>query len=318
MPRWQAVGVGVLAVALTGSLITDSMGSGHPRTLEGAHAQAHPFAEDSPWTLPVPEMPVLDPGSGGMVGALAQNGQALAFIYEFGVPVFVADQYTPTYSVRCTQDWLPCPVEGEQVTIPLEAEVEADGSGAMVVIDPGRERIYDFLEPRRTPAGDWEAARASWTPLGGDGRPGVSGAGFNLLAGVVRTSEIRAGRIDHALVFNSGLACVERYRYPATQSSGTSTAPTCLPEGARIQLDPAVDVDAIPGITPGERAVAKALQIYGAYLGGETAGPMGFLFERPTYDADPYPVAASFLWDYFALSRIPWSRVRVLHQWNGK
>ena len=75
----------------------------------------------------------------------------------------------------------------------------------------------------------------------------------------------------------------------------------------------------IPGITPLELTVGRALQRYGAYCGDNGGSRMSFLFEYeggtspgPTYRA------AGAGWDYFDMVRLPWSRLRVLKAWNGQ
>jgi hypothetical protein len=105
-------------------------------------------------------------------------------------------------------------------------------------------------------------------------------------------------------------------RYPASKTDGSSSLSNCIPEGARIQLDPSVNVDAISGITPGERAIAHALQTYGAYADNNGGAKMGFSFENPVSKTDPYP-ATGLAWDYYDMPHIPWNRLRVLNNWNG-
>ena len=136
------------------------------------------------------------------------------------------------------------------------------------------------------------------------------------LAGVIRADEIARGRIDHALVFSTANAC-PTHRYPASKSDGRSRRSDCVPEGARIQLDPSIDVDSLPGITGGERAVARALQLYGAYAIDSGGAALAVIFEAPTAEPDPYP-AAGLDRDYFPMIHIPWERVRLLRQWDGR
>src|SRR5437868_811729 len=107
------------------------------------------------------------------------------------------------------------------------------------------------------------AASSAWnTPVGSRGTDPSSGAVVGRLAGVVRTQELVQGVIPHALVFSTDSACPDVYRYPATKTDGASWASPCIPEGARVQLDPSLNVDALPGLTAGERTIAKALQTY--------------------------------------------------------
>jgi hypothetical protein len=133
---------------------------------------------------------------------------------------------------------------------------------------------------------------------------------------VVRTDEMRSGHIDHALVFSTNNAC-PAFRFPASKSDGSSGRADCIPEGTRVQLDPSFDVAGAPGLTPGERTVATALQQYGAYAIDNGGANMAFVFESPSGEADPYP-AVGFSWDYFGMDHIPWSQLRVLGQWTGR
>lgn len=282
-----------------------------------ADSQEEFFGRDNPWNVPIPSDPVLDEDSDALVAALARERAGYALLYEHGLPVYESDAETPRYEIECTEDWGPCGLEEGPVPVPAGAR-PSPGDGAMVVIDRDSDRVFDFWLARRTAQGGWEAAWGTQTTVDGDGQGGATGAGIDLLAGLVRTYEIRAGRIDHALTFASDLSCPDVFRHPATKTDGSSTRRPCLPQGARVQLDPSIDVRRIPDITPGEIAVAEALQKYGAYLRDSGAAPMAYAFERPTDEADPYPVVAEFPWDYYGMPHIPWERLRVLRQWDGR
>lgn len=273
----------------------------------------------SAFTAPIPPDPVLDPESPGLVAQLARDGAAYAAIYQYGDPVYEPPADTPRHRVACVKQWGPCPLDGERIPIPVDAQPSPGTDGAMVIIDHEQGRVYDFWRARRTSDGGWVAAWGTWTALDDDGSEGATGAGINVLAGLVRVQEIGTGHIDHALVFGTDSACPWLFRYPAVKTDGRSIRRPCLPHGARVQLDPSIDVDAIPGITAGEKAVAKALQTYGAYSRDNAGAPMAFAFEtpRPKQGQDPYP-EVGFAWDYYAMPHIPWDRLRVLHQWDGR
>jgi len=94
--------------------------------------------------------------------------------------------------------------------------------------------------------------------------------------------------------------------------------------GGRIQLDPALDLDAIPGLTPGERTIARALQEYGAYCVGRSNN-IGLMFfaERATDAIDGSHCGAVYHAHGITdakdgLSRIPWSALRLLTRWDGQ
>ena len=307
-----------MAGSLGAATATAHDGAASGGTGAGGADLGRPFSDRSAWNVPIPAGPELDRESDAMVARLARTNGAYALLYEFGTPIYEAGQGDRKVSVTCTKPWGRCDLEDGPVRMPAGADPNAGSDGAMVVVDRVSRTVCDFWQARRV-AGEWLTSWGTCASLDGDGRGpsgGATGAGVNLLAGVVRTDEIRAGRIDHALSFATDNACVGAHRYPATKSDGSSHRRDCIPQGARVQLDPRIDVEAIPGITPGEIAVARGLKEYGAYARDNAAAPMAFAFEKPTSGGDPYP-AAGFRWDYYDMPHIPWDRLRVLRTWDG-
>lgn len=277
-------------------------------------AGGRPFADSSAWNTPIPAHPRLAADSRAAVARLSRH--VVANLYAYGTPVYAVTGPAARQNVTCTENWGPCRLTN--VPMPAGARPAPGDDGAMVVIDTDRRIVYDFWRARRTGTG-WQAAWGTANPLYGAGNEdgGAVGAGFSGLAGLVRRFEIRQGHIDHALHFSSDASCAARFAYPATKTDGTSQAGSCVPEGARVQLDPSIDVDAIPGITRAEKIVARALQKYGAYDRDSGSAPMAFGFENPAGRMNPYP-AAGLPHDYAAFPHIPWNRLRVLASWNGR
>lgn len=275
---------------------------------------AHPFG--AYWNSRIPATPRLDPGGAAMVRYLAGTKQGIvADLYAYGVPIYSTTSTTPLQRVTCTMPWGPCDLERARVPIPANARPNSGSDAAMVVVDPAARRSYEFWQARRVDTG-WRTSWGEIVALDGKGTGGATGSGISRLAGVVRASEIARREIPHALVFSTDNACTKSFRTPATKTDGVSTRADCVPEGARLQLSPSINVDRIPGITPAERAVAQALQTYGAYaidVGGARAA---FIFEKPPSSFDPYP-AAGLPWDYYHMPHIPWQQLRVLAAWDG-
>jgi hypothetical protein len=300
--------VGLVGLLMAGLSVTPvPAAAGHER----------PFATTSAWNTPIPARPVLDNRSPLMVAHLSGGlHPAIANLYDYGVPIWEADAATPTHAVRCLRPWGSCELQRQPVPVPDGAYPSRGSDAAMVVVDAGSSRSFEFFEAGSTGAG-WTAGWGGVVDTRGQGTPGAAvGAGVSRLAGVVRVAEVERGVIDHALVFSTNNACRWNPRYPASKSDGASVRPDCIPEGARIQLDPAVDVDGLAGLTAGERMVAKALQDYGAYAVDNGGARMAFIFEMPSGEADPYP-SIGFTHDYFAMDGIPWQRLRVLRSWHG-
>jgi hypothetical protein len=313
--------VTTIALTVAGSGLAASQAQSTAAVTAGAVTASRPFAGTSPLNVPVVGAPAIDPNSGAMIARVARAGQGYANLVEFGIPVFEATSSTPRQPVRCTiTDWGPCPFGTDPRPIPVDARPSAGSDGAMVVVDRTAGTIDEYWQA--APAGTgWTTSWGAINTLSGSGWGGGStGAGASRLAGVVRVAEIQAGVIPHALVVQSDTVCATTFRPPAWKTDGDSTRSDCIPEGARLQLDPAVDVTAIPGITPGEVAVARALQVYGAYLIDRAGTSLAVSFEVAP-DASPgnpgtVYTQAGFAWDYYGMPHIPWNQLRVLQAWD--
>jgi hypothetical protein len=122
--------------------------------------------------------------------------------------------------------------------------------------------------------------------------------------------------VNHALVGPTGFSCTSTigFRYPAVKSDGLSTVSYCMPEGARVQLDPTFDCNTVT--IAWEKIVCRTLQLYGWYNidNGNVGNPgFGVQFENPAGETTPsiYPA------DYAHTTQIPLNRLRVLASWNG-
>jgi hypothetical protein len=277
-----------------------------------------PFRDSSAWNRRIPSSPEIDSRSRAIVSYLSSGtNPAIANIGAYGVPVFDADSGTPRVTVSCSKDWGTCALEQTRVPMPARAKPSTGTDGAMVVIDWSTKKVYEFYRAQRVSATHWTTAWGGIVAFEGTGTPGQAvGSGISRLAGVVRGFEMLDGVIPHALVFSTDNACRSGHRYPASKSDGLSTRSDCIPEGARIQLDPSIDVNRIPGITRAERTIARALQRYGAYAIDNGGAKMGFVFEVPEGGTNPY-CQVGLCRDYQSLSHIPWSRLRVLRTWTG-
>jgi hypothetical protein len=288
-----------------------------------AAAATRPFAAGSPFNVLIRTAPQLDPASAAMVARASRDRQAYANLYEYGIPISSATSTTPRYSIACAMEgaWGHCPLSDRPMPIPTGARPSTGTDAAMVVMEPAKGSIGEYWRAARRGTG-WTASWGAVNSLSGSGWGGAStGAGASRLGGVVRVAEIRAGVIDHALVLQTDNACARVYRAPAIKTDGDSTRADCLPEGARLQLNPAIDVARIAGITPAERTIARALQRYGAYVIDRGGAPLSISFERAPDATSSSPGsayrAAGLRWDYDGLPHIPWSRLRVLKTWQG-
>lgn len=306
--RWRIVGATV-AIAAVATLSVTGFPSPTAEFVE-------PFAEQSPFRTAIPADAAVDPNSAAMIGAATSDGNVHAGLLEFGIPIFYADARSPRYDVRCLiSQWGPCPFDGLKIPIPDDAHPHSGSDGAMVVIDPDTHTSYEFWRAHKENE-TWTTQFAAVNDLNGSGWGGAStGSGASRLAGVIRIAEVQQGRIPHALALQSNNVCAKTFRSPALKTDGRSTRPDCLPEGARLQLDPSLDIDTLH-LTPAEHMVAAAMQTYGGYVIDMSGSPLSMSFEldpeaHPGYIGPTY-VDAGLRWDYDGMSDIPWQRLRVV------
>lgn len=278
------------------------------------------FAATSPFNAPIGDDPALDPRSDRIAASLSET--VVADLYEFGIAVYEVDADTTPVKVACIERWGRCPLETGLHRIPSDAAPAPGSDGTLVVVDWSENRTVEMWQPSPNPDGSWTTSWGTTTPLDGSGVPDVfgNGAGVSHLAGVIRVEEIAGGRIDHALVFSTDNPCRDDYRYPATKTDGDSSRADCIPEGARVQLDPSIDLDTLR-LTSAEHSIATALQTYGAYAVDTGGAPMAFYFEVASDSTPSYPgsvyAEAGLTNDYYLLANIPWDGLRVLRSWDG-
>jgi hypothetical protein len=217
--------------------------------------------------------------------------------------------------------------------LPAEAAPATGSDGKLVIIDRANNRVLDLLAAARTESG-WAAKWGGVYPLDGDGTSSApayqgpnaqvypepvsrgTGSGISSLAGLVTVDDIATGSINHALVFATDRACgppfTGTFWPPATTTDGWVEDGPCIPEGARIQLDPSINVDLL-GLDPGKTMIAKALQQFGAYCIDNGGSRLGFIFELAR---TPEQVAvyeqAGLSGDYASLTDLPWGSARML------
>jgi hypothetical protein len=208
------------------------------------------YSPDSPWNQPIPDGAPLDPNSRAMVEQLVHDVETgnppTLSVREWSVTVYVADEATPRTDVELTAGWSPYAALTD-VPIPAGALPDPAGDGHLTVIDLSTGYEYDFWQAEQRDNGTWRASWGNRIPLDGDGvyphGMGARGSGFASLAGMIWPEEFAQGHIDHALLLSMPSAARGGPVWPATESDGRSRSDGAIPEGARLQLDPALDLD---------------------------------------------------------------------------
>ena len=299
---------------------------------------------------PIPDNPRIDPNSSVYV-AQAVNDPPIMSGPEWLIPVYMTSNSDPAYSPSISDPYGTCSIGPGQMHIPDFATRETPGAGegdAWIVTANRDDNTVRAIWGASKSGGNWTGTCAGSFALDGNGAEeslvqGV-GTGSDTQAGLglIAFSELLAGEIDHALYLTSTNSCSE-YRRPAVKSDGDGGG-DCIPMGARVQLDPAVDCEGIAG-SEGEKMICIAFQVYGGYIldsggpgpisgiatiGDDLTDPDRQPWERPGNpmrggrDCGPISPSCGALSSVGldgspeALGNIPWDRLRVLASWNGQ
>ena len=148
----------------------------------------------------------------------------------------------------------------------------------------------------------WSGAQPWW---------GATATGLPLLGGMMTIDELQRGSIDHALAMAIPHARAGVWSWPATHGDGDSSDPNSLPEGARLRLDPTLNLKTL-NLPPMTRMMAEAAQRYGMVI-RDRAGVVAFYGEDPsTAGSNPYPKIFGNQFPDQLLSRFPWRFLQVL------
>jgi hypothetical protein len=300
-----------------------------PDPTSPAISPLRPYDAASPWNTPIAPGTGIDPKSSAYMNAISDNGLPLTSDPDqYAIPVYRYDDSTPRRTVKM-DGYFSSYDAGDSsrkgygfaatitgVPIPAGA-VQSEGSDGQIVFwDQAAQTEYSFWQFAKDSAGNYTATNGYRYHTGpgyhgrfADGLAG-RGAGTPYFAGLVRKWEIDQGRIDHALAFAYHAPSGE-FRFPASKSDGAGfggVTGTDVPEGSRLQLDPAMteaDFNAL-GLSPAAKTIARALQSYGMYVIDNSGSSKIYLEDRMTAGWD-----SSI--DRNLVSKLPWSRFRVVN-----
>ena len=284
-----------------------------------------PFSDDSPWNTPIPEDSELHPNSDALIddldGSSKWNWLGIN-IDRFSIPVFEAQENTPRVHVEVRD--IPGYLFDMQVPIPDDAMPDAESDHHLCIIDRKSGLEWGLWDAWKDSDG-WHCGVGAAIKLDGSGvRPpkdgnqdwklshGARACGFPLIAGLIRVEEIRAGRIDHALVLAYPHIRSRYYTSPASTAQGTFGTATPdddgIPCGGRVQLNPHLDLDAL-GLSDSGKTIAKALQEYGAYV-ADYSGAINLYAENSPEAREIWE--SGLLDDYEIREQIDLQELRVL------
>jgi hypothetical protein len=264
-----------------------------------------PFSKKSPFNIPIPANPQLDPNSAAIVSTLLDMTQNSLGILraaakpqniDYTFPFYFSDPSDPLYTIDChfngpPPKWGHCPLQGMQIHIPAYARRENSDDGPfpwssdhhLAIIDPTSGIEFDMWGASQ-PGGSGGTLLIGWGGLGPRSGLGVKTFGatqsqFALTIGMVRAADLKAGSIPHAL--QMAIPCATGTGvYPAAVPSDFECAPdTVAPPyyGMRMQLDMSdAEIEALnaPAYV---KTVYLALAHYGAFVSDTgTVDSIGF------------------------------------------
>ncbi len=298
------------------------------------------FAPTSFWYAAIPADAPLHANSANFVSEFlrqkkAYYGTVNLNTSSFASPVYIAKADTPTTAVgfnNCQKKTYPeTGLVAQWTNVPIPAvAAPADGSDAeMTVYQPSTDTLWEFWVTKKTD-GAWSACwggKMSNVSASDGTWPlpyGTTATGLPFLGGQITAEELARGEIRHAI----GISLVDAehfstFSWPAKRSDGYNPSKVAnrIPEGLRLRLDPAINVDALK-LTPVGRIIAKAAQTYGFVI-WDKAGALSLRLQNPkSYTAlgqpDPYPALFAGKASYAQLDGFPWERLQFLPLNYGK
>jgi hypothetical protein len=299
-----------------------------------------PFAPTAVWNEPLARDAELSPNSRALVDELLrQRRTSLPWINTttYSTPLYRVARGTPTqavyvdtpsalFSSRVDADLLQSRLAA--VPIPAGARPAAGHNRHMVVWQPSTDTMWELWNAYDVPRerSPWKTDsilgwHAAWGARidgvsrsdGTNAAPfGATASGLPLAGGLIRVSELRRGRIDHALAVGIDEIEARTTVWPASRTDGARTAAGAIPMGTRFRLDPRVDIDRL-GMTRAGRSVARAVQRYGMIVRDHADDSIVFYGEDPApTGANPYPRIFGGLRPDQVLRGFPWRRLQVV------
>jgi hypothetical protein len=198
----------------------------------------------------------------------------------YGIPVTVVRGDHPRVSVR-----FEYADESDRVRYPFGADTRIEGGrdsgGDMhaVVVDRDHCRLWETWRTTER-SGRWSAGSgATWSlssnKLRPDGWTSADAAGLPILPGLLRWSEVKAGRVDHAIRFTTDVTS-RWHLWPARHDAGSRDSHAYPPMGARFRMRAGY---AVSSYSARARVVLAAMKRYGLVL-ADNGSPWFFQGER--------------------------------------
>ncbi|MDX2187866.1 MAG: hypothetical protein SFV32_13100 [Opitutaceae bacterium] len=304
------------------------------------------FSDSSFWNQPIGPSPVIDGNSDRWIEILSSEPSGAYWgvnTEKYTIPVYEANASTPRHTIHRRpvsthfrnvhghlNGWFDRhehyghgPGFGNEVPIPPGALMDPEEDAHIVIVDWEADRVWDmwgmaqlnekfysFTGMTYSASGSGVFDPRDFTLRNGESihfhGPGRA-AGVPVVAGLVLYDEVEAGVIRHKLAGATRFNAYQESVFPAIWTDGI--LPGAIPEGAVIQLDPALDLSAFD-LTREERIVAQAAQDYGIVIvdnGGANA-----IYAQGLYGSSPVNWRGKIRGWTGGINTIPMKHYRVL------
>ena len=278
------------------------------------------FTEDSFWNIPIPPDAPIHPDSAKIIAFLSADNthefvrlSGLGKGGTWGRPIYWGYKSGPTYQVDCAR-------KTYDIHIPDHAKADPSSDAALTVYDmvsghvfglhgdPGHSMWCSSAHVLRSNGLDNKWTQFPDTHPDNTGHRGAPASNIG-----IRYDEILAGKITHKLhlsVNNSKNTHV----FPLVGDENGTSDPYAPPEGALIRIKQSVDLSK-RNLSPPAMIIARALQIYGAYVGEQSGGPINIKVENTIAEGKGDLWAGVLAWD--ALKDIPIQDYEVIEYGYG-
>ncbi len=183
---------------------------------------------------------------------------------DYGIPWRVVPANQPL--VPITGYLYPVESDPGPYPFPLDQPTEGGEDRHAIVLQSGTCKLYELGGAERS-ANGWTAGVGSMFDMNTnsyrtEGHVSTDAAGLPIFPGLIKASEARAGRINHAIRMTV-VRTQAGYVFPARHFASSSTNPNDPPMGLRLRMKAGTDLSSFSGEA---RAIGEALKKYGAII----------------------------------------------------
>jgi hypothetical protein len=273
-------------------------------------ASWRPYLASSPWNqrLSNPDNPTRDPNDGSKIQALFNRafgsnihqgriGAPFSKVLTSGVPAggfpyYFAKTSDPSVLINCTANWGTCQMQGKHFYVPAQAMAATNIDHHIIIVQPNGTELdafewgyggvgYGQGGGQSPPWRNNETVNVGWGGIANltnsDGwdlnTNGITAAGNDGLAGVIREPEIASGTINHALSAVIYCSPTATPVYPALHSSNqrncngfSMSQNQIVATGNRLWIDLTDNQINALSIRNAQKTILHALHDYGAFV----------------------------------------------------